>query len=301
MIPVNQWVVSVLQILPRSVVKPFALRYIAGETMEDAIRVVKVLNGHQVMGTMDILGEHVSRREESLAAVRACEQALLAIHENRLNSNLSIKLTQFGLKIDEAFCYSNVTNLLDVAKRYGNFVRIDMEDASMTDATLTLYERLRAAGVEHAGVVIQAYLRRSEEDLRRLIPMKVNVRLCKGAYVEPEAIAFKEREEIRRNFLTLLKMLFDAKSYVAIATHDEYLIHQACDLIWEGHVQKEDYEFQMLYGVKVSLREKLVADGHRLRVYVPFGKEWYAYSMRRFKENPQMLRYVLGSLFSRRG
>ena len=301
MIPVNQWVVSVLQILPRSVVKPFALRYIAGETMEDAIRVVKVLNGHQVMGTMDILGEHVSRKEESLAAVRACEQVLLAIHENRLNSNLSIKLTQFGLKIDEAFCYSNVTNLLDVAKRYGNFVRIDMEDASMTDATLTLYERLRAAGVEHAGVVIQAYLRRSEEDLRRLIPMKVNVRLCKGAYVEPEAIAFKEREEIRRNFLTLLKMLFDAKSYVAIATHDEYLIHQACDLIWEGHVQKEDYEFQMLYGVKVSLREKLVADGHRLRVYVPFGKEWYAYSMRRFKENPQMLRYVLGSLFSRRG
>jgi len=301
MIPVNQWVVSVLQILPRSVVKPFALRYIAGETMEDAIRVVKVLNGHQVMGTMDILGEHVSRKEESLAAVRACEQVLLAIHENRLNSNLSIKLTQFGLKIDEAFCYSNVTNLLDVAKRYGNFVRIDMEDASMTDATLTLYERLRAAGVEHAGVVIQAYLRRSEEDLRRLIPMKVNVRLCKGAYVEPEAIAFKEREEIRRNFLTLLRMLFEEKCYVAIATHDEYLIHETCDLIREGRVQKQDYEFQMLYGVKVSLREKLVADGHRLRVYVPFGKEWYAYSMRRFKENPRMLRYVLVSLFSRRG
>jgi proline dehydrogenase len=250
------------------------------------------------MGTVDVLGENVLTEQESLRAVKACEEVLRAIYENHLDANLSIKLTQFGLKIDQEFCHSNVENLLRIAKGYKNSVRMDMEDSTTTTATLSLYERLRSEGFENTGVVIQAYLRRSEEDLKRLTKMKANVRLCKGIYVEPESIAFKNREEIRVNYLKLLKMLLDATCYVGIATHDDFLIQGARRFIKEMNLQKSDYEFQMLYGVRMKLRDQLVAEGQRLRVYVPFGKHWYAYSMRRFKENPQIARYVLRALFS---
>jgi proline dehydrogenase len=176
---------------------------------------------------------------------------------------------------------------------------MDMEDSSTTRATLILYERLRSEEYENMGVVIQANLRRSEEDVRRLIPMRANVRLCKGAYREPEAIAFQSREEIQSNYLKLLKILFREKCYVGIATHDDFLVSGAYRYIREMNLQKSDYEFQMLHGVKIKLRDQIVADGHRLRIYVPFGQEWYAYSVRRFKENPQIARYVLHALFSR--
>ena len=180
-----------------------------------------------------------------------CEEVLHSINENHLEANLSIKLTQFGLKIDEEFCYSNVKRLLEIASGYNNFVRIDMENSLTTSETLKLYEKLRSEGFENVGLVIQANMRRSEEDVQRQICLKANIRLCKGAYLEPEAIAFKGKEEIR-----------------------------------------------LLYGVRSKLRDKIVADGHRLRVYVPFGQYWYAYSMRRFKENPQILPYVFRALFS---
>jgi proline dehydrogenase len=296
---VNQLIVFVIQLLPKRLVKRFAMRYIAGEKLDDAIRVMKFLNLKNIMGTLDVLGENVSMKEESLQATQAGEEVLHSINENHLNANLSIKLTQFGLKIDEEFCYSNVRSLLGIARRYNNFVRIDMEDSSTTNATLKLYERLRSEGYENVGVVIQANMRRSEEDIQRLISMKANVRLCKGAYMEPEAIAFKSREEIQLNYLKLLKMLFDAKCYVGIATHDDFLVSGAYQYIQEMNLQKADYEFQMLYGVKIKLRDQIVADGHRLRIYVPFGQHWYAYSIRRFKENPQIVRYVIHALFSR--
>jgi proline dehydrogenase len=274
------------------------MRYIAGEKLDDAIRVMKFLNLKNIMGTLDVLGENVLMKEESLLATQVGEEVLHSINENHLKANLSIKLTQFGLKIDEEFCYSNVRSLLGIARRYNDFVRIDMEDSSATSATLKLYERLRSEGYENVGVVIQANMRRSEEDIRRLISMKVNVRLCKGAYMEPETIAFKSREEIQLNYLKLLKMLFDAKCYVGIATHDDFLVSGAYQYIQEMNLQKADYEFQMLYGVKIKLRDQIVADGHRLRIYVPFGQHWYAYSIRRFKENPQIARYVINALFS---
>jgi len=296
--PVNQLILSATQLLPRSVVKRFAMRYIAGEKLDDAVRVVRAINLKGMMATMDVLGENVSTREESLAAVRECEEVLHSIQKNHLDANLSIKLTQFGLKMDEEFCYSNVKRLLEIASGYNNFVRVDMEDSSTTSATLKLYERLRFDGLANMGVVIQANMRRSMEDIQRLIPMKANIRLCKGAYLEPDSIALKNREEIRFRYLKLLRMLLEGKCYVGIATHDDFLIGSAEQYIQEMNLAKSDYEFQMLHGVRTKLRDQIVAHGHRLRVYVPFGQYWYAYSIRRFKENPQIARYVFQAIFS---
>jgi len=297
--PINEFLVATLQLLPKPLVKRFAMRYIAGDKLEDAVRAVKTLNGKQMMATLDVLGENITTKKESRMAVGACEEVLHAIHHHRLDANVSLKLTQFGLKIDEEFCYSNVRSLLEMAKGYSTFVRMDMEDSGATSATLKSYERLRSEGFENVGIAIQACLRRSEDDIRRLLPMKANIRLCKGAYIEPEAIAFRDREEIRFNFLKLLKMLLDAGCYVGIATHDAALVEGATEYIRQNHVEKADYEFQMLHGVKIRLRQKIVEEGHRLRVYVPFGEQWYAYSIRRFKENPRLAWTVLRSLFSR--
>jgi proline dehydrogenase len=294
----NQLILSAIQLLPRPLVKQFAMRYIAGEGLDDAVRVVRDINSKQMMATMDVLGENVSTREESLAAVRECEEVLHSIHKHHLDANLSIKLTQFGLKIDGKFCHSNVKRLLEIASGYNNFVRIDMEDSSTTSESLELYGKLCSEGFENVGTVIQANMRRSEEDVRRLVSMKANIRLCKGAYVEPEAIALKGKEQIRLNYLKLLKILFEGESYAGIATHDDFLIDKAYQTIQEMNLQKSDYEFQMLHGVRMKLRDKIVADGHRLRVYVPFGRSWYAYSIRRFKENPQMAWNVLQAIFS---
>jgi len=296
--PFNQVMVSTLQLFPRNFVKKFAMRYIAGEDISDSVRVSRELNAKGMMTTVDVLGENVNSKEEALSFRKACEEVLYTIDANKLNSNLSIKLTQFGLKLDFEFCYENVRNLIELAKRLGNFVRIDMEDSSTTSDTLRLYERLRGEGYENTGVVIQAYMRRSEDDVRRLIELKANVRLCKGIYIEPSTIAFKGKEEIRKNYLKLLQMLIEGKCYVGIATHDDYLIDNAYLMLREYGLEKDRYEFQMLYGVRNSLRNKIVSDNHRLRVYVPFGKEWYPYSIRRFKENPQFAANVIKSIIS---
>ncbi len=292
----NNVMIAALQQFPKSLVRPVAMRYIAGERLEDALRVVRRLNARKMMATVDVLGENVSTRAESLRAVQACEEVLKALKEKQVNSNLSVKLTQLGLKIDPAFGYENTKGILQKAREYSNFVRIDMEDSSLTSSTLDFYERLRGEGFENVGVVIQAYLRRSEADLRNLTRRPVNVRIVKGIYIEPAAIAFQGREEIRRNYLKLLKILLDAGSYAAIATHDDFLVDGALRLIREKGLLKDAYEFQMLYGVRERLRDRIVADGHRMRIYVPFGEQWHAYSIRRFKENPQIARYVLKAL-----
>lgn len=297
--PLNNLMLSVLQRLPQSLVKPVAMRYIAGETLEDAVRVVRDLNARKMMATTDVLGENVSTEEESLRAVQACEKVLEALQKERLNANLSIKLTQFGAKINENFCYENLKRILQIARDHKNFIRIDMEDSSLTGTTLNLYERLRAEGFENVGVVIQAYLRRSEEDVKKLIRNRVNVRIVKGIYIEPEASAFQDREEIRQNYLKLLKVLLDTRNYVGIATHDDFLVQGAYQYIRETNLPSTAYEFQMLYGVRPRLRDQIVADGHRMRIYVPFGKDWYSYSIRRFKENPQIARYILQALLFR--
>ncbi len=292
----SRLIVRIIHLLPESFVKPFAMRYIAGDKLPDAVRVTRTLNALNTMATIDVLGENAGTRDESLNAARAYEHVLRTIRDHHLNANLSIKLTQLGLLIDSEFCEAQVRNLLALGKSDNNFITIDMEDSSATSATLILYEKLRSQGFDNVGVAIQAYLRRSEEDIRRLMEMKAAIRLCKGAYVEPESVAFHGREEIRQNYLRLLRMLLETKGYVGIATHDDVLVRAAYQYIEAMRLQPLDYEFQMLYGVKNKLREKIVADGHRLRIYVPFGEYWYAYSMRRFKENPRLARTVLLAL-----
>ncbi len=296
--PLNNVIVSTLQLFPKGFVKRFAMRYIAGEYIEDAKKVVKELNSRKMMATIDVLGENVNTKEEASASSDAAIEVLKMIEKNKLNANLSIKLTQFGLNIDRDYCFENVKRIMDMAKVLGIFVRIDMEDSNVTAATLDTYERFRKAGFENTGVVIQAYLRRSEEDVRRLIDMKAGVRLCKGIYVEPESIAFKEKDEIRKNYVKLMTMLMEGGCKIGIATHDDMLVRAAYDLLSRDHLQPDGYEFQMLYGVRQDLRDRIVADGHKLRVYVPFGKQWYAYSIRRFKENPQVAGYVFKSVLT---
>ncbi len=296
--PLNNIIVSALQIFPKGFVKRFAMRYIAGEEIDDAVRLVQELNSKRMTATVDVLGENVNTKEEAIESTKAAKGVLKVIKGNHLDANLSIKLTQFGLNIDHDFCFDNIREVLDLAKGDGNFVRIDMEDSTTISATLEMYERLRKSGFDNTGVVIQAYMRRSEADVKRLIEMKASVRLVKGIYIEPESIAFKGKNEIRANFVKLLKLLFEGKCCVAIATHDDYLIRAAYELIEKFSPAHGEYEFQMLLGVRSDLRDKIVADGHRLRVYVPFGKHWYAYSIRRFKENPQVAGHVLKSILT---
>jgi len=295
--PLNRAIVEVVKILPQSIVFIFAKRYIAGETIEDGVRVVKELNSKGILATMDVLGEAVTNKEESEQAKLECLNVLDVIEKNNLKSNLSIKPTQMGLNIDKEFCYNQISEILEKAAKYKNFVRIDMEDSSTTDATFELYKRLRKK-YDNVGVVIQAYLRRTMNDIQDLEMKGTNYRLCKGIYIEPEKIAYKNKQEIRDNFVKILEYLFDNGNYVGIATHDDYLIEKAYQMIKEKNIPKDKFEFQMLYGVKENLRDKINADGYKIRVYVPFGKHWYNYSIRRLQENPQVAWYITKSIFS---
>ena len=291
----NQLVVSLLPLTPKSVVARFARPYIAGPTREDAVNAVKKINKAGAMATVDVLGEDITTREEAIAAREECKRVLEAITVNGLESNISIKLTQLGLKIDTGFCHSNVEEILDAAKSRKNFVRIDMEDHTCTDDTLTIFHEVRKK-YSNVGIVIQAYLKRSESDIRLLAGEMSNVRLCKGIYNEPPEIAFKEKKEIQENYLRLLTILLDAKCYVGIATHDDVLLNGAKKTLKERNLGRHQYEFQMLLGVRNEKRNELIRDGHRLRVYTPYGERWYAYSVRRLKENPQMAGYVFKSM-----
>ena len=292
----NQLIVSLLPLTPKSIVARFAKPYIAGEDLADAIRTVKALNAGKAVATVDVLGEDITTREEAIAAREECKRVLAAISDNTLNSNISVKLTQLGLKIDTGFCKANVEEILEAAKAKSNFVRIDMEDHTCTEDTLKIFHEVKEK-YSNVGIVIQAYLRRSEVDIRRLASEKAKVRLCKGIYNEPEEIAFKGKEEIQQNYLRLLKILFDARCYTGIATHDDVLINGAKKMISEMKLSPDEYEFQMLLGVRGEKRNELIREGHRLRVYTPYGKRWYAYSVRRLKENPQMAGYIVKSIF----
>lgn len=293
----NTLITKTLPYVPKSIVGRVSQRYIAGIELEDAVRVVKEVNQKKMMVTLDILGEDILEREPATQMVRDWKSVVDAIQKHHLDSNISVKLSQLGLRIDNELCYSNVRAVVDYARMAGNFVRIDMEDSSVTDATIEIFTRLRNEGFENVGIVIQAYLRRSEEDVRKLLKLKSNFRFCKGIYIEPAEIAFKERDEIRDNFVKLLQVMFDDGAYVGIATHDEYLVEESYKLIEERKLQPNQYEFQMLLGVRERLRDSIVRAGHRLRVYIPFGEQWYAYSVRRLKENPQIAGYVMRSMF----
>lgn len=293
----NKILVPSIQVLPRNVVKIFANKYIAGDKLSDAVAAVKDLNLKKLSATIDVLGELISDKNEAVKSKNENIEVLNEIRKNNIDCNLSIKLTMLGLKIDYDFCLSLVKEILSVAKKNGIFVRIDMEDSSVTDDTIRIFEDSRKE-FDNVGIVIQAYLRRSEKDVIRLADKGANFRICKGIYVEPEEIAFKDADEIRANFLKILKLAFERKSYCGIATHDEYLIRESVKLVKEMGLKNNEYEFQMLLGVQENLRKGAVEKGHRMRVYVPFGERWYEYSIRRFKENPNIAGQVLKSIFS---
>ena len=292
-------VVRGMPLVPKPIVRRVASRYVAGETLDDALRTVERLAAEGAMATLDVLGEEVRDRAKALATVEEYERMLAAIAERGLPANISVKPTALGLEVDEAFCRDNLERLVEAARAQQSFVRIDMEDVSATDATLRIHADLHARHA-NVGVVLQAYLRRTLADIDALPRGGANVRLCKGIYLEPRASAYKEFETIRLNFLLALEKLLVRGAYVGVATHDEHLVCGALGLLDKLHVPRERYELQMLLGVEPELRRILIAAGHRLRVYVPYGRDWYPYSTRRLRENPQVAKHVLRAMVARR-
>jgi proline dehydrogenase len=276
-----------------------AQRYVAGETRSEALDTVRLLNGQGAMATLDVLGEEVKDRTKAAAAVEEYVSLFDAIEEQGLDANVSIKLTLLGLKIGEALCRDNVRRIAATAAKYHNFVRIDMEDSSCTDPTLRIYRDLRSE-FPNLVVALQAYMRRTLGDIDNLADGRSNVRLCKGIYVEPRRIAWKDFETVRANFSAALEKLLRKGIYVGIATHDEHLVCEAETLIDRLGLETSQYEFQMLLGVDQELRRILIGRGHRLRVYVPYGRDWYPYSIRRLRENPEVAGHVIRATFGLR-
>ena len=289
---IDRAIVRALPAVPRQVVRRLSSRYIAGTTLAEACDVVRELNSQGKDATLDVLGEEVTLREEAIGLRDAYRRALDTIEEEGLRANVSVKLTALGLKLDRGLCRADLMAVVEEAARFGNFVRIDMEDSSTTSETLALYRQIRERGHDNLGVVLQAALKRTQSDIRALTDLRPNVRICKGIYVESADIAYQEDETIRLNFLDALEALFDIGSYVGIATHDDWLIGEALALVERRGLGRDDYEFQMLLGVRPELGDELVREGHRLRIYVPFGRRWYEYSIRRLQENPKIAGYV---------
>jgi len=294
----DKLVVWSIPFIPRFLVRRVADRYIAGTTLDDAVRVVRQLNEEGCCATLDVLGEHITNRREAEAAVDEYLAAMDRIEHEQLDSNVSVKLTMLGLKLDYDFCLANMRRLVERAKAHNRFVRIDMEDSSCTTDTLRIYSELRK-DFDNVGFVIQAYLRRSLKDIREQMQAhaNINVRVCKGIYIEPREIAYKDGDIINWNFMLLTHELLRNGHYVGIATHDEKLVWSSYKLIDELELSNDRFEFQMLLGVDEQLRRLILKEGYKLRVYVPYGKRWYEYSTRRLKENPKIAGYVFRNLF----
>ncbi len=293
---VNSAIVKFVETLPKSVVRHFANKYIAGDKVEDAVRVTKELNAKGILTTIDVLGEAVTTKEEAISAKNECLQVLEMIEKHKLNSNLSVKPTQLGLLLNEDFCYFQIAELAEKAKSIGSFVRLDMEDSTTTTMIINLFKNLRKQ-YSNVGVVLQSYLHRTQDDVKQLTELQANFRLCKGIYIESPEIAYKDRQKIRDNYIESLEVMFDRGAYVGIATHDPYLVDEAKKLIARKAIDKSRYEFQMLLGVAENLRDRINAEGEKIRIYTPFGKDWYLYSMRRLKENPNIAGQITKNVF----
>jgi proline dehydrogenase len=298
-------IVRLLPAVPRPVVQKLSARYIAGPELKDAREVVRRLNAEGKLATIDVLGEEITTEDEAAAIVRAYQDVFADIQRVGLDSGVSIKLTALGLNLGYEVCRDNLRTVVEDAASRRNFVRIDMEDSSTTDDTLRLYRELRAEGHDNIGVVLQAMLRRTQSDIADLTELKPSVRLCKGIYLEPAEIAYQDYEAVRASFVRSLETLLGAGCHVGIATHDEWLLAEGRRLVAEHGLGRDDYEFQMLLGVRPEFGSGLVREGHRLRIYVPFGRHWYEYSLRRLQENPKLAGYIaadtLGRLIGRNG
>jgi len=297
--PFQKALIGAMPYLPQALIWRFSRRYIAGTRLEDAYRAVRRLNDIGCSGTIDLLGEDITNTEQVAAALDLYREALGGIHGNELQCGISVKLSELGLRFDVDGCNAAMHQLLDSTREHGNFMRIDMEDSSVTSITLDVYREVRRE-YDRVGAVIQSCLRRSRQDVIDLMADgPTDIRLCKGIYIEPEEIAFTDPDEIRDSYSEILDLMLEGGARVAIATHDSILVERAEDSIARLGIGKDRYEFQMLLGVTERLRSRLVADGHPLRVYVPFGELWYNYSIRRLRENPGIAGHIIKNLFSR--
>jgi len=300
----NKMIAGLLPYMPRNFVWLFSKRYIAGKTLEQAIQVSKELNNEGIMVTIDVLGEFIKTLEEAERNKNEYLEVIEKVEKAGVNGNYSLKPTMFGLLIDKEICYKHIREVVAKAASYNNFIRVDMEDSQCTDLEIELYRKLKNEFPKNVGLVIQAYLKRTLNDIKSLVDLHsedtpLNFRLCKGIYVEPKEIAYKSYEEINQHFLEDLEFMFVNKMYPGIATHDKNLVERAYQLISKYNIPKEKFEFQMLYGVTPELRQSIVEKGYQMRVYVPYGEQWFAYSTRRLKENPKMTWLIIKALFVR--
>jgi proline dehydrogenase len=300
----NKMIAAMLPYMPKKMIWIFSKRYIAGETINDAIKASKELNKKGMVVTLDILGEFIQNLSEAEKNRDEYLNLIDVIEKEGIQGNYSVKPTMFGLLLDEEICFQHIRAIVAKAASYNNFIRVDMEDSPCTTKTINLYRKLKAEFPKNCGLVVQAYMKRTLQDITDLLDIHtnenpINYRLCKGIYVEPAAIAYKKYDEINENYLKELEFMFQKGIYPAIATHDKPLIEGANKLIEKYKVPKNRYEFQMLYGVTPELRQTIVNAGHKVRVYVPFGKQWFGYSTRRLKENPKMASHIIKALFIR--
>lgn len=300
----NKLIAAILPYFPKKFVWIFSKPYISGETMDDAIKASRDLNNKGIKVTLDVLGEFINNMDEALANKEEYLELIKLSEKSKIDGNYSLKPTSFGLLIDKDICYKHIREIVALAASYNNFVRVDMEDSPCVDLEIELFRKLKAEYPKNVGLVLQSYMRRTHSDIKNMLDLNnddtpLNYRLCKGIYVEPEEIAFKKYEEVNKHFLEDLELMFKNKIYPGIATHDKPLIDGAYKLIEKYKVPLEMYEFQMLYGVAPKLRESIVEAGHTMRVYVPFGKQWFGYSTRRLKENPKMAWHIMKAIFVR--
>ena len=298
----NKFIAAILPYFPKKFIWIFSKSYISGETLEDAIRVSKDLNSKNIKVSLDVLGEFIKTIDEAESNKKEYVNLIEITYKNHIDGHFSLKPTSFGLLLDKEICYKHIREIVAKVATYNGFIRIDMEDSPCTDDEITLFRRLKAEFPANVGLVMQAYLKRTRKDLEQMLDLNsseipVNFRLCKGIYIEPEAISFKKYEEINQHYLEDLEFIFSNKIKVGIASHDKKIIEGAQNLIKKYNVPNEMYEFQMLYGVTPKLREKIVNEGHGMRVYVPFGKQWFGYSTRRLKENPKMASHIIKAIF----
>lgn len=292
----NNMLVYGIQIMPKPLVKQFAKNYIAGDSLNDAISVINKLWENNYFSTIDLLGEFVDGRFLAIKAKNDIIDDILTIRRLNLPTYHSLKLTQLGIDVDKELCIENLKEILTIAKQENVFVRIDMENTPYTTITLDIYKEMRKY-FDNLGIVLQAYLYRTEQDIEELKDYKPNVRLVKGIYIEDKKYAIKDKQGIRNNYMKLLEKMIDYGYYVAIATHDDYLTNKAIEMINQKGITKDKFEFQMLLGVREKLREEIKNQGYKVTVYVPYGMDWYGYSIRRFKENPSVAMHVAKSIF----
>lgn len=298
----SKLILAILPKMPQGLVWIFSKKYIVGKTLEEALNTSKKLNNDGYTITVDLLGEFIKERSEAEETKQIYLEILDALHANKIKGGVSVKPTFFGLLLDETLCFNNIREVIEKAYEYGIFVRIDMEDSQCTDRELEMYEKLHVEFPNTVGLVLQAYLHRTLNDIDRLAAIHtpenpINIRLCKGIYVEDESIAYKKYQEINDNYAKLLDKLLEMKSFVGIATHDKNLVTASYDLLQKHKTSQEKYEFQMLYGVEHKLRKRIHDNKHPLKVYLPYGKDWFGYSIRRLKENPNMVSHIVKSIF----